>query len=403
MMSPHGGVTATAGVGPEAAGSWVAPGYEPVRAEFASMLALDEFFSAQLAVYVDGVTVVDLAGGNDLAPTSITGVFSVTKGVAAIVVGLLIRRGLLDGDRPVVHYWPEFAPHGKDRVLVRELLSHQAGLIGVDGGLTTGDLIDSEDAADRLAAMRPVWRPGAMFGYHGLTLGILMEELVRRLTGDRLQAIFEREIRAPRGLDFYLGLPEQLEHRYQRVLPVPVAKVDASVQAGVEVPGDGLAELMYNVSKPGETLLTGPASPNERAIRATGPAAVGGVGTARGLAGVYAAAIGQLGGRPALLDPGTADAMSQQQVWGRDRLLGVDMCFGMVFMKPQPRMDFGSYRAFGHDGAGGALGFADPRYKMGFGYIPQPMQPPGGADPKGVRLAQIVRACAARAQRGADA
>ncbi len=379
----------------------LAPGYEPVRTEVESLLAdvqsRNTLFSAQLAAFVDGQVVVDLVIGEGLPAGAVTGVFSVSKGVAGIVIGVLVQSGDLDLDRPVADYWPKFAKHGKGEILVRELLSHQAGLVGLERRISTADLADSAGAASRLADARPAWRPGAMFGYHGLTLGILMEELVRRVSGDELQRIFEREIRAPRGLDFYLGLPAEDEHRFRPMEP-PLDEVNAPAGAGIEPPADGLAELMFNATRPGENIVHGPASPNLREIRSAGPAAVGGVGTARGLAQTYAAAVSPLRGAKPVLDEATVGAMSQEQVSGTDRLLGVDMRFGVVFMKPSPRIPFGSYSAIGHDGAGGALGFADPLYRLAFGYIPFPMQAPGGADPKGVRLARVIRACAARLQ-----
>ena len=378
---------------------FLAPGFELVRAEVESILADlqpdNAPFSAQLAAFVDGQAVVDLVVGDGLRADAVTGVFSVSKGVAGIVIGTLVQSGQLDLDRPVADYWPEFAEHGKGQILVRELLSHQAGLVGLQGGLSTADLVDSASAASRLACARPAWRPGAMFGYHGLTLGILMEELVRRVSGVELQHLFEHEIRAPRGLDFYLGLPPEEEYRFQPMEP-PLTGVTAV--AGLEPPADGLSELMFNATRPSENIVHGPASPNIRAIRVAGPAAVGGVGTARGLAQTYAAAIGPVLGEGPVLDDGTIGAMSQEQVSGTDRLLGVDMRFGVVFMKSSPRISFGSYASFGHDGAGGALGFADPLHCLAFGYIPFPMQLPGGADRKGLRLASVVRACAARQQ-----
>jgi CubicO group peptidase (beta-lactamase class C family) len=231
-----------------------------------------------------------------------------------------------------------------------------------------------------------------MFGYHGLTIGILVEELVRRVTGAALQQLYERDVRSERDLDFYLGLPAVQEHRYVPVRPVPGRRQLTDLAA----PRDSLSDLMGNLTTSEETLLTSAASPNLRAIRSAGSAAIGGVGSARGLAAVYAAAIGALDSREPLLDAQTVDLMGQEQVSGRDRLRGVESSFGVLFMKPSPHMDFGSYHAIGHDGAGGALGFADPRYRMGFGYIPQPMQPPGGADPKALRLSRVLRACAAR-------
>jgi CubicO group peptidase (beta-lactamase class C family) len=134
----------------------------------------------------------------------------------------------------------------------------------------------------------------------------------------------------------------------------------------------------------------GPYSPNRREVRAVGPAAVGGIGSAWGLAQVYAAAIGLTG--DALMDSDTLARMAQQQVWGFDRVLNFPTAFGVVFMKPHPGCDFGSYQTFGHDGAGGALGYADPLYGISFGYIPLQMQLPGGADARAIHLSQTVRA-----------
>lgn len=386
-----------------ATGIRVEAGYEPVRDELTALAAADPGYSAQLAAYVDGRLVVDLTVGDGLPASALTGVFSVTKGMAGIVIALLVQRGSLELERAVRDYWPEFAAHGKGEITVRQLLSHQAGLVGLDGGISTAELVDSRAAAARLAGMRPVWRPGAMFGYHGLTIGILAEELVVRVTGERLRDIFERDVRRDGGHDFYLGLPAHLEDKYRPVLPGPVLRDSRRVDAAGTgtaraAPLDGLADLMGNLESPDQTLLTSAASPNLRAIRAAGPAAIGGIGNAVGLAGVYAAAIGAFDESAPLLEPETVAAVGQEQAWGRDRLLGSDMSFAVLFMKPHPGFDFGSHLAIGHDGAGGAIGFADPRHGLGFGYIPAPMQPPGGADPKGVRLAQLVRACVAALQ-----
>lgn len=367
----------------------VATGFESVRNEFDSLLLADAAYSASLAVYWRGELVVDLTGGADLQSRSVTGVFSATKGVAAVALTTLIGAGEIDLDKTVAHYWPEFACHGKGDLLVRQLLSHQAGLVNVDGGLSQNEIIHSELAAAKLAKQMPLWRPGSCFGYHGLTIGILMEELVRRVTDDTLQHVYETTVRSPRDIDFYLGLPESQEGRFVRLLPMaPTPAQAAELAAGATSP-DSLTSLMYNELHKHQPMLSSDVSPNNRVIRAAGPAAVGGIGSALGLARLYASAIGMVG-QP-LFDRHTIAAVSQQQVWGLDRTLNVQMCFGVVFMKPQPRMDFGSYMAFGHDGAGGALAFADPMYDMAFGYIPQPMAFPGGADPKAVRLAQLVR------------
>jgi CubicO group peptidase (beta-lactamase class C family) len=370
----------------------VSPGFEAVRNQLDAYLLADPAYSAQLSVYWNGNLVIDLTGGPDLADDSVTGVFSVSKGIAALVIATLIRDGRLDLDEPVARYWPEFAAAGKGAVTVRQLLSHQVGLVGLDGGMTFEELRDSSLAAARLADTYPAWRPGSSFGYHGLTIGVFMEELTRRITGRSLQEIYEADIRAPHDIDFYLGFPAEAEHRFREVLPMsPTSEQQAQMDSRASAP-DGLTALAFNSPVRGPSVVDSPTSPNVREVRAAGLAAVGGIGSARGLAKAYATAIG-VAGAPALLDPPTIAQVAQQQVCGVDRVLNKVMCFGIVFMKPHQEVEFGSYRTFGHDGAGGGLAFADPVHGIGFGYIPMPIQYPGAADPKGVQLSTLVRSC----------
>lgn len=370
----------------------VAPGFEPVRDMLDSYLTGDADFSAQLAIYQHGELVVDLVGGPHMDADSLTGVFSATKGAGAMTVATLVESGELDLDAPVSRYWPEFAQHGKDKVLVRQLLSHQAGLLGIDEGFTLDDYVHSDVAAAKLAAQRPLWEPGTAFGYHGLTVGVFMEELVRRITGRRLHDIYEQEIRAPRDIDFFLGLAEADDHRYRDVLPMqPTAAQAAEQEAGAGAP-DSLRMLMFNAVERAPQPQRADISANFRAVRATGPSAFGGVASARGLARLYAAGTGMLGNP--FLSAETNLRMSQQQSWGIDRCFSDEHCFGTVYMRPTNRVPFGSYRAFGHDGAGGALGFADPLHDLAFGYVPARMAFPGGVDPKAVHLSMIARRCA---------
>lgn len=378
----------------------VAAGFQSVQEAFDAQLAGTPGHGAQLCVLHRGEPVVDLAGGPAIGPGDITGVFSVTKGVAAVALGTLVRPGALELDRPVARYWPQFAAAGKDQITVRQLLSHQAGLVGVDGGLTVAEVLDSPAGAERLAAQRPAWRPGAMFGYHGVTIGIFIEELIRRITGISLQQLYETEIRAPRGIDFYIGLPEGEEARYRSLLDPPTppageglgARDDLAVGDGLAVRDalavqDGLESLTYRM--PSRSDGGSGFGPEDRDVRAAGPAAIGGVGSARGLARLYAAAQGFVG--DLLLDGDTIGEMSQTQVFGHDRILLQEMSFGVIFQTPHPRVPFAGHRGFGHDGAGGALAFADPLYDMSFAYIPNPVVVPGGADRRAVELSALAR------------
>jgi CubicO group peptidase (beta-lactamase class C family) len=359
----------------------VAPGYENVLELFESFLAEDPHYSAQLAAYHHGKQVVGLTGGPDMGKETVTGAYSCSKGVAAMVVALLVQDGLIDLDARVAHYWPEFAAHGKDQLLVREALSHQAGIMGVEGGFALEEFT-TPGAAARLAAARPSWQPGRQFGYHALTIGILMEELCRRTAGESLQGIYDRRIRTALDIDFFLGLPEELEPRYRDVLYT----TDPQQPWVDPLSLDGL-----NSNAPVSTIME---LPNIRTVRGAGMSAAAGVGTAEGLARLYGAATTGVGGSEAFLTPATVELMSQEQVWGLDRSSGLDNAFAVVFMKPHPSRNFGSHRAFGHEGANAALGFADPAYGLGFGYIPRRAED-GRTAGKAHQLAAAVRRSAA--------
>jgi CubicO group peptidase (beta-lactamase class C family) len=370
---------------------FVAPGFEAVQDRFDSYLTGEATYSAQIAVYWRGDLVVDLVGGDDMDADSLTSVFSVSKGAGAVTISTLVESGDLDLDERVARYWPEFAQNGKDRVLVRQLLSHQAGLLGVDDGLSLEDFLHSELAAEKLARERPLWEPGSAFGYHGLTIGVFMEELVRRVTGGTLQSLYEEQVRGPRGIDFFLGLPESEDERYRDVLPMAPTPAQTAELAARALPPDGMTMLMFNSVERVPEPVRADLSANQRTVRAGGPSAFGGVASARGLARLYAAVLGKV--EAPFLSSETNTRMAQQQSWGLDRCFGDEHCFGTVYMRPTPRVPFGSYRAFGHDGAGGGLGYADPLHDLAFGYIPARMSFPGGVDPKAVQLSAIARHC----------
>lgn len=354
----------------------VAPGFEPVQQLLEGFAAEDPAYSAQLNVLWRGSEIVDLVVGDEFEPDSLTGIFSTSKGLSALTLALLVDRGQLDLDQTVAHYWPEFAAAGKAGILVRELLSHQAGLVGVKG-LTIDEIIDSAPAAEKLAAATPLWRPGSMFGYHALTVGVFMEELARRITGGSLQELYEAEIR--QGADAYLGLPEELEPRY---VPLVFRPPDDLTPFADMLPDDFGALSVTG-------LLTGvdfASFPNDRRVRAAGVSAAGGVASARGLAQVFENA-------PKLVKPATMTAMTQRQVWGTDVNLGEEFSFAIVFQRPARSMPFGSLEAFGHDGAGGTLAFADPLYDLAFAYNRAPMRPPIGPEEKAVALSIALRKC----------
>lgn len=367
--------------------------FAPVAELMRSFVAEDPGYAGQLAIYQDGNLVLDMAVGQDASKDSMTGVFSCSKGAGAIVMALLVQQGLLDLDAPVALYWPEFAAGGKAAITVAQLLSHQGGLPGVEGGFTQEELLDSRLAAGIIAAATPLWNGTGMHSYHALTMGVFMEELARRCAQESLQGIFERRIRAPHDIDFYLGLPEALEPRFRPVLAgtggAPVPFIDPFSPLGLALNSTGGFE---GPKGPSFEIMD---VPNVRAIRETGPAAIGGVATARGLATLYAAVstgfVDDAGDEHApLLSAETIAAVSQDRVFGLDRAGGNPGAFAIGFMKTHAANDFGSARAFGHDGANASLGYADPAYGLAFGYIPARAEA-NGTGSRGGRLSVLAR------------
>ena len=217
-----------------------------------------------------------------------------------------------------------------------------------------------------------------------------MEELVRRVTGATLQQIFEADIRSSRGHDVYLGLPADQEHRYV-VIGDMVPNHEEQAEIDARPAADTLSTLVFDNIEASTTLSAEGVSTNNPRARRAGQAAIGAVASRGGSPACTPTPL-----RPRDPDRFTAHlrAMAQQHSWGTDRVLNCPNSFGVVFMLPQPRMPFGGIHAFGHDGAGGALAFADPETQIAFGYIPHPMQYPGGADQRAVALARAARECA---------
>jgi CubicO group peptidase (beta-lactamase class C family) len=365
-----------------------------VREQFEGFLDADPDYSAGMAAYIDGESVVDLSGGPHLQGDSVLTVFSSTKGAIGICIALLVERGSLDLDAPVTDYWPEFGAAGKSDVSVRMLLSHQAGLIGVDGGFGLDELLEHDPLAGRLAMQRPFWRPGSGHGYHAWTLGVLADELVRRITGDPMAVLYADEVRLPRDIDFFVGLPEDQDDRVVDVLQAvpPDGQQDLMKQFLARMhPGTfaGIALNMAAAERGFPDLVT---LANLRALQRVGPPAFGGVGSARGLARMYACCISDVGGRR-LLSEDTVRIVTQLQTIGTDLVIAIPNRFAVVFQNADDRLSYGSYRAFGHDGGGGSLGFADPEYGLAFGYVTARIPFPGGVDAKALALAATVRDC----------
>ncbi|MEU3828856.1 serine hydrolase domain-containing protein [Streptomyces sp. NPDC029080] len=372
----------------------VVEGFEPVREEFAAVVAGErDDYEGQLCAYVHGRRVVDLWAGAGAAGDSLYAVYSATKGAAHLVAALLVQDGTLEVDRKVTYYWPEFAAEGKGALTLRDLLAHRAGLVGTDTGFSLAELADDRVIAERLADQRPFWRPGTAFGYHALVIGALTGEIVRRATGRTLQEVYEERIRAPHGLDLHLGLPAAHEPRFRTVRPMlPTPAQQARLDARPSGP-DTLESIAYNLHGADPTDLQ--SLPNERLIRASGPASVGGVGSARGLAGMYAAMISEVDGRAPLLKEDTLAEFGRIHSVGYDLVAREHKAFGLGFQATADTWHpFLGAGALGHSGVNGVQSFADPRSGLAYGYTRRRFAYPGGAAPENARLAAAVHRAA---------
>ncbi|WP_338898173.1 serine hydrolase domain-containing protein [Streptomyces sp. TG1A-60] len=365
-------------------------GFEGVREAFAQVVREQpQPTGQQLAVYRKGVRLVDLWAGPEVDGDTLTGVFSVSKGAAHLVVAMLVQDGVLDLDRAVCADWPEFGQSGKDRITLRQLLAHQAGVVGVDEVFTIEELADDRLMAERLAAQAPYWTPGTAFGYHGLVIAALTGEVVRRVTGRSLQDWWEHRVRRPYDVDFYLGLPEELEPRYLPVQPA-VPEPGESAQSPQEV--GRLLEIAFSTTYMPDLSVF----PNFRRTRSLGQGSAGGVASARGVAGAYAAVIGGLDGRPALLTSDTMETFSRIHSEGIDVVGGVESRFALGFQVLDDRYKALGPDAFGHGGAAGAMAFASPRHGLAYAYVRNRFALGDSADRENTLLIEEVMRSAAR-------
>jgi CubicO group peptidase (beta-lactamase class C family) len=354
----------------------VAPGFEEVRAEFERNFATRGEIGAAVAAYWRGEKVVDLWGGRRMpegdAPwneDTMVVVMSTTKGLAAMTLALANARGWLDYEAPVARYWPEFAQNGKAAITVRQLLGHEAGLVLLDERLTIEKLRDLEYMARLLARQKPAWPPGTRHGYHTMTLGLYMQELIRRADPAHrtLGRFFHDEFAVPLGLEFYIGLSRAIpDERLARVKTLS--------------PWRGLLALRYTppaitmkMIRPGSLLRRSfvglGVDPNDRGYLEVEVPAGNGVGTARAIARAFSAFAE--GGAELGLTPETfARVTAPPKVSGLDVVLGVPSYFSLGFLRPGPEVAFGSSpHAFGAPGAGGSFAFADPDARLGYAYV----------------------------------
>ncbi|MEU3618068.1 serine hydrolase domain-containing protein [Streptomyces sp. NPDC006872] len=363
------------------------PRFAAVRTAFEENFQGRGELGAAVGVTVDGVPVVDLWGGwADAARTrawerdTLVNVWSTSKGPTALCAHILADRGLLDLDAPVAAYWPEFAAAGKERVLVRHLLSHRAGLSGLREPHSLEEFYDWELTTARLAATEPWWEPGTRSGYHAFTYGFLVGEVVRRVSGLLPGAFLEREVTGPLGVDFTIGLPEKEAGRAAELVHPPAAS--ASEQAAIfsQLAPAAIAALANPV--------VGATEANSPQWRAAEIPAANGHGTARAVAALYGifAGRGTYDGRR-ILSPEAAERVREGQGGCRDLVLGAGLGheteIGLGLWLSGPAQSYGpNPRAFGHDGFGGSCGLADPEAGVSLGYVMNRMGPHISDDPR---------------------
>ncbi|GAB3004606.1 beta-lactamase family protein [Amycolatopsis acidiphila] len=369
----------------------VAAGFEPVRDEFAAILAGEGAdLDAQVAACYRGELVVDLWAGTEATGESLLGIYSAGKGVAHLVVALLVQDGALDLDQRVSHYWPQFGAAGKREILLRELLSHQAGLVGVNSGFSMEELAEDQFVAERLGAQRPLWRPGSASGYHALVMAALSGEVVRRVTGATVQSLFATRLRDPYKLDLHLGLPADQEHRFLSAQPMVATPERLRDLAATATAPDSLNGIAFNRHHPENREVW--ELPNLPVVRSAGPASFGGIGTARALAKLYSAVIGTIDGLPPLLTPDTAAAFAQIQYAGWDLVLRQHKAWAVGFHPVSELYPSLGAGAFGHSGAGGQQALVDPRHELSYAFLRRRFLYPPQADADHNRILRALRA-----------
>lgn len=386
------------------------PAFEPVRRLLEEQFAAGDHIGAGVAVYYRGRLVADLWGGladeDAGAPwqrDTMALCFSTTKGLTATCLHILADRGLVNYQAPVSSYWPEFGKDGKERITVYHLLTHQAGLAAVPDGLEHSDLLDWGRVIRAIEEQEPLWDPGAESGYHAVTFGFLVGEVVRRVSGKRIGQFLRDEVCAPLGLaDMYIGAPASVEPRIAKlknrmvIPPEMMQQIQQRLQAG----GDVMSPLtMRALGMRPQAMMTGQQDhvfDTPEGHRAEIPAA-NGIMTARDLARLYACLGGQgeLDG-VRLLSEERVRIMSAQQTRRLDRVIMFDVGYALGYMTggiegwPQgPRVS-----AFGHAGLGGSIGYCDPEVGLAFGFTTNALTLDLVGYGRTAALAAAARSCA---------
>ena len=383
---------------------YVSTGFEEVKEEFARNFTERDEIGAACAVYYKGEKVVDLWGGVKDRKTkelweenTVVQVFSTTKGMALLVLAKLHSDGLLDYSKRVSTYWPEFAQHGKQNITVEQLITHKAGLVLLERPIKVSELDNYTLLSELLEDAEPMWEPGKKHGYHSATIGLYIQQLVRRIDpkGRTIGQYFQEEIAGPLNIEFWIGIPDDFEKRRLAELKMisPIAGI-----FNLGKPPKGLAKKLINpwslMNKSFSSIKNDTENSFEE-MKYENPAG-GGVGTARALAKVYGALAS--GGEELNISPETISFISKftdEPADGiKDEVMGWESLGSSGgYAKPDQLFDFGSESAFGFTGSGGSFAFADPMHKCGYAYVMNKMDFYGMNDPREVALREAMYKC----------
>jgi CubicO group peptidase (beta-lactamase class C family) len=393
---------------------WVTSGFEEIEAEFRKNFVERGEVGAACAIYHEGKKVVDLWGGyrdpKTRAPweeDTLVLVFSATKGMAAMAVAVAHSRGLLDYDEKVATYWPEFAQHGKDRVTVQQMLSHQTGLSAIDEPLDLETMADLDALAAILARQKPAWVPGTRHGYHMWSIGWYMSELIRRVDAQRrsLGRFFQDEVARTLDLEFYIGLPPDVpDSRIANVIPI------SSFRGLLTLGRHPYLRYALNPLKSKSITyrtvwnpksLTNHSNMNRRDFRSVEIPSENGIGQVRSMAKAYS--VFATGGKELKLKAETMEALtvpaSPPPAGLRDEVMRVNTSFSLGFERPFHGQYHGldiSDHAFGFAGASGALAFADPDAQVGYAYGRNKIDIYGPGDPREKAVRKALYRCLKR-------
>ena len=357
------------------------PGWEAVRDAFVANFDQGLELGASVHVTVGGTPMVDMWAG-DAAPDgtpwaedTIVNVYSTTKTMCALSLMMLVDRGLVDPAAPVARYWPEFAANGKTSITVAQIMAHTSGLSGFDPGIDTTTLYDWDRCCEILAAMAPWWEPGTASGYHAITHGYLMGEIVRRVDGRSVGTFFREEVAEPLGADFHIGFGPEHDARCGELVPPPEA---LAAPEGADPESVAM-----------KTFLSAPVNgtePRTRAWRAAEIPAAGGFGNARSVGRVHSAlACGGTVDGVTLMTPETVARIAEEHYHGPDFVLGegVPLRYGLGFGLPSEMIPLPSPQSFFWGGWGGSLAIIDPDTEMTVSYVMNKMAPSLTGDTRG--------------------